>query len=209
MEINEHIEDFVNVCHLIQSKGLVSGTGGNVSFRCGDKIYITPTGAALEEITPEKISIVSLEDGKPVNGLKPSKETMMHILCYRKRNDINAVVHVHSVYSVAIASMPEFLQCGKVPVYTPGYGLRVGSISVLPYKIPGSIDLAVEVSDSLENRNSALLANHGVVAIGKTAESALNLIEEIEENAKVYFITGGSANRLSQQQIDALNIYKQ
>lgn len=200
----EIIHNFIQTCHAIQQKDLVSGTGGNVSFRVGDQILITPASIALETIDQDSICVVSLNDGTVLNALKPSKETLMHLQCYRERADINAVVHVHSVYSVAIASIPQFIENGKVPIYTPGYGLRIGDIPVLPYQRPGSVELAEEVSQAIIYRDSVLLANHGVVTVGKTLDGALNLIEEIEKNAKIFFITNGMAKALTSEEVNYL-----
>ena len=199
--------NFIRTCHCIQHKGLVSGTGGNISIRNNNDIYITPTSISLESMHKKTIAVLSLRDGKSLNSLKPSKESLMHLMIYRKRDDINAVIHVHSVYSVAISSMPEFIRQESVPVFTPGYSLRIGNIPVLPYQLPGSEKLAVKVSTALESRDSVLLANHGVVTVGKDLESALNLVDEIEENSKVYFITEGKANQLSVEQIKEIDEY--
>ena len=92
-----------------------------------------------------------------------------------------------------------------VPAYTPGYGIRVGKLPVIPYFCPGSEKLAREVSSYIAGRNSVLMRNHGLVAVGKTLDEALNLAEEIEENAKIHFILNGNGCYLSDAQIDELH----
>ena len=69
------------------------------------------------------------------------------------------------------------------------------------------MELAQSVATVLKERNSVLLANHGSVVAAKNLEKALDLIEEIEENAKLFFITNGKANPLSQEQIQTLHEY--
>jgi ribulose-5-phosphate 4-epimerase/fuculose-1-phosphate aldolase len=205
MNRKQCVKDFINTCHLIQELKLVSGTGGNVSIRFEDQMWITPSGMALSDISEDTISKLSLQDGHSLNSFKPSKEHIMHRLCYLERSDINAVIHVHSVYSIAIASIAEFISQGIVPAYTPGYGMRIGAIPVIPYMEPGSIGLANSVARIIKERNSTLLANHGVVTVGSKLEDALNLIEEIEENSEIYFITNGKAVALTVEQINALS----
>jgi ribulose-5-phosphate 4-epimerase/fuculose-1-phosphate aldolase len=80
-------------------RGLVSGTGGNLSVRIPgeDRVLITPSGISLDDVTPEINILVTLE-GKILSappGLKPSKETSFHLAAYQLRSDINALAHVH------------------------------------------------------------------------------------------------------------------
>lgn len=207
MEKQQAVENLVDICHHVQEKGLVSGTGGNISIKTGNVIYITPTSVALGKITDKLLSVVSIETGKPLNDITPSKEIMMHLLSYRANENIHAIIHVHSVYAAAIASIPDFIHDKTIPAYTPGYGLRVGCLPVIPYEIPGSMELAQSVATVLKERNSVLLANHGSVVAAKNLEKALDLVEEIEENAKLFFITNGKANPLSREQIQTLHEY--
>jgi len=73
--------------------------------------------------------------------------------------------------------------------------------------MPGSMELAQSVAAVLKERNSVLLANHGSVVAENNLEKALDLIEEIEENAKLFFITNGKATPLSREQIEKLQEY--
>lgn len=199
----EKIDTLVNVCHLIHRKGLVSGSGGNVSIRAENGILITASGIALEATTPENLVFVS-GDGSYNGHLCPSKETSLHLKCYATRPEVLAVVHVHSVYSVALSCMSALCGNNVVPAYTPGFGIRVGHLPVIPYYCPGSPQLADAVSTVIAKRDSVLMQNHGLVTVGDTLESALNLVEEIEENAKIHFILRGAGVALSPEQIETL-----
>ncbi|MFR3752100.1 MAG: class II aldolase/adducin family protein [Enterocloster sp.] len=59
-----------------------------------------------------------------------------------------------------------------------------------PYYRPGSRELAEAVSDVICSRDSLLLANHGMVAAGKSPEAVLAAAEEIEENAHLTILLG-------------------
>lgn len=201
MDRTSLITNFVSHCHDIQKKGLVSGSGGNVSIRIDDYMLITPSGVALKDIDETSICEISILDGKIPDDMNPSKETIMHLLCYRERDDIQAIVHVHSAYAISIASLKDFQTKKIVPAFTPGYAMRIGKIPILPYQVPGSQALAEEVAAAMLHRDSVLLANHGIVAVGNHLDQAMNLIEEIEENALIYFITGGNAISLTDEQI--------
>jgi len=60
--------------------GLVVGPGGNISARGGDRMYLSPSGFAIEEITPEQWVEVDIPTGEIIdNGLRPSSEVLMHL----------------------------------------------------------------------------------------------------------------------------------
>lgn len=191
--------DFLNLCHILHQKGFVSGSGGNVSCRAGDLFYITPTGKSLGMMREEDM-ILLRPDGTFQGTGKPSKEWRMHLACYQARPEINAVVHVHSTYSVSVSCLKDTDSHCAMPAFTPGYQIRVGDLQVLPYSAPGSPELALGVERAISGANSVLLANHGLVTVGKDLEAAFNLVEEIEENARIYLILNGRGVPLKDRQ---------
>ncbi len=194
--------DIVELCHVIYAKGMVGGSGGNVSIRDGDRILITASGVSLRDVSQDNLSHLSMS-GELLQGPPQSKEWQMHIECYR-RETVQAVVHVHSMYSVAIACQSDLDRACTMPVYTPGYSVRVGPLPAVPYLRPGSRELADAVGAVIAERDSVLLANHGVLATGTTPAAAFNLVEEIEENAHLHFILAGNGTALSEAQRTAL-----
>lgn len=200
MELKNEVRRFLDLCHLLHEKDLVSGPGGNVSFRCGSQVMITPSGRRLESLKEEDVVFLSADGSfTSQNGGKPSKEWRMHLSCY-SRNDIGAIIHVHSVYAMAVSCLKNLDRLCAIPVYTPGYGTRVGKLPVIPYELPGSVELADKVAAVIEKRNSVMMANHGVLTVGKTPEDALNLVEEIEEASKMYFALADQGRPLTEEQ---------
>lgn len=191
----------IETCHMLHEKGMVSGSGGNVSIRAGERVWITPTGVSLRAVTKENLVALNM-DGTWEGMICPSKEYRLHLQCYVNRPEISSVVHVHSLYSVALSCAigPE----DQIPVYFPGYAMRVGKLPVLPYMRPGDQKLAEAVSSVISRRNSVLLANHGVVTVGRDIQEALNIMEEIEENAQLYFILGGKGHEMREQDVSIL-----
>ena len=194
----DKVKDFLHFCHLLHTKGYVSGSGGNVSQKIGERIVITPTGRALGLLTEDDLVWIEA-DGTYTNG-KPSKEVKLHQACYNARPDVTAVVHVHSIYSIAVTCRDEVNAEDAMPHYTPGYSMRIGSLPVLPYNTPGSTELADDVERVLAGRNSVLLKNHGLVTCGKSLEEAFDIMEEVEKNAHLYYILDGKGCALSAEQ---------
>ena len=195
------IQRMLDVCRMLHDTGKVSGSGGNVSIRCEDGILITPTGVSLGDVTEDNLVRVRW-DGSFDGVIRPSKEWRMHLICYEKRPDVTALVHVHSLYAVALSCL---LRPGdKIPAYFPGYVMRVNDLPMIPYLKPGCPELAESVGEIIAQRNSVLLCNHGVVTVGKDMSQALNIMEEIEENAQLYFILNGRGHALSEEAIREL-----
>lgn len=202
----ENIDDLINYCYKVHKKGLVCGSGGNISCRVEGGFLITSTGTALEAVTEDRIVFVK-NDGTYDSTLKPSKEYALHWKSYLARPDISVVMHVHSIYSIAYSCLDNKCDTDTVPVYTPGYGARIGKLPIIPYLLPGSKELANAVSSVILKSNCVLLKNHGLITVGKDMQSAMNLIEEIEENIHVYFLLNGQGISLTDQQIKELSIF--
>ncbi|MDR2669931.1 MAG: class II aldolase/adducin family protein [Desulfovibrio sp.] len=197
MNDSEQRQTLLQLCGQVCAKGLVCGSGGNISVRCDGDILITPTGRNLGALSEDDV-VRMRPDGSVYGGGVPSRERRMHCRCY-VRADVACAVHVHSTYATALSCLPLDPLCA-VPVYTPGYAISVGKLPVLPYLRPGSKELADMAGEVLAGRNSVLLAKHGVLTVGNNTEHALNIAEEIEENARIFFILAGRGAGLTEEQ---------
>lgn len=187
---------------------LVVGTWGNISMRIpGEKLFaITPSGVDYETITPEGIVIMDL-GGNVVDGkLKPSIEYNLHGAIYKDRDDVNAIVHTHSEYCTAMAIARKPIPgAAEDLVQIVGGGVRVSE-----YRLPGSIELGIEVVKALKDRNAAILANHGCVGVAKDLNEAMKVVAVVEKSAKatIFAQIMGGVVELSQEDIDFMrNFY--
>nr|WP_321456606.1 class II aldolase/adducin family protein [uncultured Cohaesibacter sp.] len=196
------LTNFIDLCHRIHARDFVPGSGGNASMRLGDKIIITPSGVSLGLLEEQDLVTISM-DGSVISTGKPSKEWLMHMHCY-ERGDVKVVIHVHSPYAVAVACLIDLDHTCAMPVYTPGYSVRVGELPVVQYNAAGSVELADSITSIMAKRNSLLLENHGVLTVGETIDQAFNLVEEIEENAHLHITLNGRGKPLTKQQQDDL-----
>jgi L-fuculose-phosphate aldolase len=167
-------------CRSLARSGLVVGSAGNVSARVGDLIAVTPTGARLAQLTPEKVALVDL-DGMLVDGpLAPTSELPLHLAVYA-HTDAAAVVHTHPPMATAIACVADELPCFHYALLTLG-----GSVRVAPYATFGTPELATSVVEALEGRRAAMMASHGAVTYGSDLESAIDATELLEWACGVY-----------------------
>jgi L-fuculose-phosphate aldolase len=151
----------------LAAEGLLIGTAGNVSARAGDLVAVTATGVVLAGCTAADVTLVST-DGTVVEGaLAPTSELDLHLALYAD-TPAAAVVHTHAPYSTAVACVLD-----ELPVLHYQHLLLGGATRVAPYATFGSPELAAHVRDALVDRQAALMANHGSVAVGGTLDQAV------------------------------------
>ena len=171
----------------IFDRGLTAGSSGNISVRVEDGWLMTPTGSSLGSLDPARISKLDAA-GRHVGGDAPTKESFLHVAMYERRPRAGAVVHLHSVHSVAVSCMADVDPADVLPPLTAYYVMRVGTLPLVRYFPPGDLDLAKAVREAASRHHAVLLANHGPVVAGTSLEDAVYATEELEETAKLYLL---------------------
>lgn len=169
--------EMARVCRRLHELRFVPGTSGNVSARLdSDSILITPSGRSLGELRLDDFVQVRL--GGTVTGPgKPSTEIEVHNLIYRARPDVTAVVHAHCRACMAFAmARKDFGKPCNLEIYS-----SVGRPVLVPFAPPGEWGPALE--PVVQDADCFLLANHGVVALGRSLREAGHRIEEVENFA--------------------------
>lgn len=169
-------------------RGLVGAYSGNTSLRLSGTgndglLLVTPTHHPYYRMEPHELVVVDLE-GEPIEegGMRPSSETRLHLEIYRNRDDVQAVVHTHSIYA-SVASV-----IGRdIPPLIDEMLLTIGgAVMVSKYAFPGTQQLAEEAYAALGDRHAALLRNHGVVSVGPDIWEALEVADLVERLAQIY-----------------------
>lgn len=166
--------------------GSSRGSGGNVSVRIDDKtMAVTPSGVVYRDMSDDDICIIELDLTalQVKSNRRPSMESRMHSIIYRKRSDINAIVHTHQIYGSVFAMINT-----PIPSLFDEVSLSLGPIiEVVPYAFSGSDTLARNVGRILAGgANACIIQNHGIVALGRTLEEAILHAELLEKVAQVY-----------------------
>lgn len=155
---------------------------------------MTPTNSCLGYLDPARIAKLDLE-GNRLSGDAPTKETALHLAFYAARSKAGGVVHLHSTYATALSCLDETNPEDAVPMLTPYVAMRVGTVPVLPYTPPGSDAITPHIMRAAPGHAAVLLANHGPVVSGGTFRDAVFAAEELEDAAKLAFVTSGRAVR--------------
>lgn len=184
---------------------LIAGNDGNISVRLDDKrILVTPSGISKGRLKPEDMVIVS-PDGEllaAAAGRVPSSEHRMHLIIYRNRPDIRAVVHAHPPTATGLAAAG----VGLDHIFLPEAVIRTGPTPCVPYTIPGGNELPESLVPYLKDHDTLLLGNHGVVAYTDDLWEAQAFLETVELAARIFLAAkaAGVVNYLSEAQIAAL-----
>jgi len=165
-------------------QGLTRGTSGNLSIFNRDKrlMAISPSGMDYFEIRPEDVVILDI-GGNIVDGhRKPSSEVELHRIFYMNREDINAIVHTHSMYSTLLACLHYSLPPVHYVLASAGKDVRCAE-----YATFGTKELAENAYEAMKGRKAVLLANHGLLTGGKDLKEAFSIAEDVEYCAEIYY----------------------
>ena len=187
-------ERICEVAKSIFDRGLTHGSTGNISARCDDGWLLTPTGSSLGRLDPARLSRLDWS-GRLTAGDAPSKESFLHLAMYQERDRNQAVIHLHSTYSVAVSVLADVDPRDVLPPITAYYVMRIGTLPLVPYYAPGDLELAQAVRGYAGKHHAVLLANHGPVVAGASLGAASDAVEELEATAKLYLLLKGQRIR--------------
>jgi L-fuculose-phosphate aldolase len=165
-------------------RGLVEGTAGNISARRSDgNIVITPSSVDYAEMVLDDLVLIDLEGAvqHARDGRHPSSEMHLHLACYQAFDDIGSVIHSHPVWATmfAIAHQPIPACIDEFAVYCGG------EIRCADYAASGTPDVGANAVKALQDRGAALIANHGLVAVGPRPDKALHITALVERSAQI------------------------
>lgn len=166
------------------ARGLVEGTAGNISARQEDgTIVITPAAVDYAGMQLDDLVVVDA-GGRPVEaraGRSPSSETLLHTACYSAFEDVGAVIHSHPVHATMFAVTHQ-----GIPACIDEFSLYVGGdVRCTAYAPSGTAGVGAAAVDALRGRGAALIANHGLVAVGPDPQHALHVTAVVERSARI------------------------
>lgn len=166
------------------ANGLVRGAGGNASAREGDVMWISPSGFSFLDAGADDYPGVSIERGQIVHGQRrPSSEVLMHLAIYRRRPEVQAVIHTHPPMAIALTAAGHDLQ----PMFADYYVYLGRNVPHLPYVTVTTPELAAEVEKvaAAPDCYGIVLRNHGAITVGRTIKEAYFRTLAVEEQATI------------------------
>ena len=186
MLLKEERQAVIDYCNHMADTKFTIGTAGNISIFNREKglFAISPTSTPYKQITLEDVPVVDLQ-GNVVEGNKePSCECNLHRHFYVTRKDINAVVHCHSPFATALSCLEKPVPCIHFDVmYSHKYEIPCSRFGGMP----GTPELAEAVGEAVgEDGYAALMAHHGMIALGTDITNAWETAEEMEYCCQLY-----------------------
>lgn len=182
-------KDVCLIAKRAQKDGLCKHKSGNFSARDPQSGYvvITPTSVDRELLTPRDMIVMDLDANviENLSGLKPTSESLMHLMIYRQKPDAKAVAHTHSAYATTFALLNKPIPA--IVYEVANLGLTKARVPVAPYGRPGTTELADSVIESCKEADCFLLEKHGAVAVDdRDIYEAFLKAAYIEELAELY-----------------------
>lgn len=185
MDYQELRQEMITICRDSFTQGLFSGTSGNLSvYLPEDEIMLcTPTSVRYEAMLPQDIVSMTLDGSVKSGRYQPTSEWRMHAEIYQRIPRVKAVFHTHSPYATSFAVVNQGIPYILIEM-KPFLG---GDVPCAKFAAPGSRELGVSAVCAMkDSRNSCLLANHGVLAVGDSLAQARIRAEYVEDAAKIY-----------------------
>lgn len=178
--------------------GLNKGTSGNASVRTDRGFLVTPSGMAIEQLSAASMVEVDMT-GLAISAGKPSSEWRFHRDIYQARPEVNAIVHTHSMFATSLSCLRQ-----DIPPFHYMIAVAGGKdIRCAKYALFGTQALSDAAIVALQNRKACLLANHGMIALGKSLDQAVSVVVEVETLCEQYWraLQVGQPRILSDQEM--------
>lgn len=190
----------------LDAVGLNRGASGNCSMRTSNGFLITPSAVPAEELKETLLVSMRISSTMPASmadiaapTANPSSEWRFHHDIYAQRPDVHAIIHCHSPFATTLACLHK-----EVPPFHYMIAVAGGStIRCAPYALFGTQSLSDHAVQALEDRKACLLANHGMIAVGRDLNDAMRVAVEVESLCEQYWraLQIGPPMLLSDQQM--------
>ena len=191
-------EALFNSALALQASGLNQGTSGNASVRYGEGFLVTPSGMPPNDMNASSMVEMNMR-GEAISPGKPSSEWRFHRDIYQARPEVGAVIHTHSMFATTLACLRK-----DIPPFHYMIAVAGGeSIRCADYALFGTQALSDHAIKAINDRHACLLANHGMITVGKTLSQALYIAKEVETLCEQYWraLQIGDPNVLSAQEM--------
>lgn len=176
--------DVVKGAKAIFHKGLVDVGEGNVSIRVPEKeeLLITPSFNQYETMTQDDVVHLRFDGKQLSQGKQASSEYRLHVAIYNARPKVQCVIHTHSPYATMLSIVRR-----KIPILMEEMAVLLGgAVNISKFGLAHTADMGGKALKALGTTNATLLANHGVLACGRTMEHTVKIAELVEKMAMIY-----------------------
>lgn len=208
--LDQHRREICRVGKSLFDRGYAHSTAGNISVRTDEGFLITPIDACLGFMEPEQIAFVDLQ-GQQISGAPASKTLSLHQAIYRADPEARCVIHTHSTHLVALTLTGVWKPDDIIPPVTPYYVMKVGHVPLVPYHRPGDPEVAKRVAAMIGEAvradkplRAVMIERLGPNVWHRSLSAAMAALEELEETAKLWLLSGRAVDPLTEEAIAEL-----
>ena len=196
------ISSIIEYGKLCGENNYTPGYSGNISARYNEGMLITTSGSCNGYLKPKDIVYTDFNGNAIEKGKKPSSEKFLHIEIYKRRPEINAILHVHSPFLCSFAAAGKDL---LEPVLAENI-YYFGGIPLAKYAMPSSMELVENTIKYFDKYDAVLMENHGFIVASKTITDAYYKLELAEAYAQVVINTQilGGARLLTPEEAESI-----
>ena len=207
-------DEICRIGHSLYERGYVHASAGNISARVdaeeGDGWLITPTDACLGTLEAGRLARIDGQ-GTQLAGDRASKTLALHRRIYAADPAVRCVIHTHATHVVALTLAGVWHVDDVVPPITPYFVMKVGHVPLIPYYRPGDPEAGEQVTRAIEAAaqrgvplRAVVLDRLGPVVWHRSLAEASATLEELEETAKLWLLTGRHTEPLDEARLDQL-----
>ncbi len=189
----------------LYKRQLTTTSGGNISARCSeDTVLITPSATDKGRMHGRQIGKLDMSGTVKGMAFKPTIESNMHLEIYRRRPDVQAVIHAHPTVASAFAASDRKISTA----YLAEAYVVLGEVVYVDYFCQGSRELALAVGSAIETCDCIMVRNHGVITVGRTLLEAFDRMEVLENAARTTLVCqlpGQGGVELKSEQLQELS----
>jgi L-fuculose-phosphate aldolase len=194
--------EMIEVCRAAYNRGYICGVEGNFSIRLDqDLVLTTPRGSCKNRVNENDLVLTDLE-GNPVEGGRPSTELKMHLIAYRMRSDVRAVVHAHPTTAVGFSVAGQSLESDILPEVV----CTIGEVPTAPYATPSTDEVPESIAPFIADHDVMVLDHHGALCLGENLWDAFYKLETLEHYAQTLLVARllGGAQKLPGYAVEKL-----
>jgi L-fuculose-phosphate aldolase len=178
-------QEVVRAGRKLWERHYVDGNGGNITARLTDEWVIsTPTMLSKADMTADDLCLVDLDGNQVAGHRRRSSEILLHLAILKALPLARSVIHCHPPYATTYAlvhRVPPVAMLAEHEVF-------VGPVAFVPYETPGTQACADAVLPFIEDHNTILLGNHGLVCWADTVTHAEWYTEVMETTCRILIL---------------------
>lgn len=201
-------QELIEICRLLYQRNYCCGTEGNISLRLNDGLILSTASHTCKGRIKASELLLSDLDGNLLpslyqsTGNKLSTELGMHLLVYKRRADVKAIVHAHPATAVGFTVAGKSLSERILPEVV----CTLGTIPTAPYATPSTDEVPNSIAPYVDDYDAIMLDHHGAITMGTDIWDAYYKMETLERFAQTMLVAEmlGGAQELDPAQLNKL-----